>query len=160
MFGRCIAMYQRSLRAHDTADLRVKLAALLVHILGPDGFPQARQLVGATDDDNHAMPATATINRDHTTPAAAIARLVKRKQDAVNRAQQLAALKAQHPALKTLVGQSAHLLDVCERIIRYAPTALPALITGPTGSGKELVARALHACSPRAKRPLIAVNCE
>jgi hypothetical protein len=147
MFGRCMAMYERSLQVNDSPDLRVKLAELLVHLLGPDGFSQAQQLVGAT------------VEGDHTTPAAAIARLVKRKQDAVNRAQKLATLREQHPALKTLVGQSAHLLDVYERIVRSASTPLPVLITGPTGSGKEVVARALHACSPRAKRLPIVVNC-
>ena len=44
-------------------------------------------------------------------------------------------------------------------IERLAPAALPVLITGETGCGKELVATAIHARSPRAERPLISLNC-
>jgi two-component system response regulator AtoC len=44
-------------------------------------------------------------------------------------------------------------------IERLAPAGLPVLITGETGSGKELVAAAIHARSPRADRPLISLNC-
>lgn len=49
-----------------------------------------------------------------------------------------------------------HLLGVVERI---APSDLPVLVEGETGTGKELVARHLHASSLRAKKPFIAVNC-
>src|SRR5690606_1839193 len=42
---------------------------------------------------------------------------------------------------------------------KYAPVELPVLITGQTGTGKELVAHALHQLSPRAQRPMVAINC-
>jgi DNA-binding NtrC family response regulator len=48
-----------------------------------------------------------------------------------------------------LVGRSAAIQRLRAHIVRFAPTRLPALIQGPTGSGKELVARALHVASGR-----------
>src|SRR5204862_2110306 len=48
---------------------------------------------------------------------------------------------------------------VIERIEKVAPTAARVLITGENGTGKELVARAIHALSPRARGPFVEVNC-
>ncbi|MGE3540516.1 MAG: sigma-54 interaction domain-containing protein [Candidatus Tectimicrobiota bacterium] len=58
-----------------------------------------------------------------------------------------------------LLGRSAALARVLRKIEIYGPTDAPVLITGETGTGKELVARALHACSQRQHRPFVAVNC-
>ena len=58
-----------------------------------------------------------------------------------------------------VLGRSAVLRGVMERVARVAPTKATVLITGETGTGKELIARAIHAASPRAKRPLVKVNC-
>jgi formate hydrogenlyase transcriptional activator len=58
-----------------------------------------------------------------------------------------------------ILGRSAALRGVMERVARVAPTTATVLITGETGTGKELIARAIHAASPRAKRPLVRVNC-
>ncbi|RMG87032.1 MAG: sigma-54-dependent Fis family transcriptional regulator [Candidatus Dadabacteria bacterium] len=59
----------------------------------------------------------------------------------------------------TLVGQSPAFRRTLELLARVAPTREPVLITGESGTGKELAARALHALSPRADRPFVAVNC-
>ena len=60
---------------------------------------------------------------------------------------------------RTLVGHSAAMRHVEKEIDTVAGTDLTVLITGETGTGKELVAQAIHACSRRAARPLITLNC-
>jgi transcriptional regulator with GAF, ATPase, and Fis domain len=61
--------------------------------------------------------------------------------------------------LSEFVGSHPALLEVSRRIRLVAPRTTSVLIEGPTGSGKELVAKALHRLSPRATRKLIALNC-
>ena len=58
-----------------------------------------------------------------------------------------------------LIGSSAALRDVQVRIAQVAPTDTTVLVSGETGTGKELVARALHSASPRRARALIKLNC-
>lgn len=58
-----------------------------------------------------------------------------------------------------LVGRSAAMAVVYDQVRRFARYDLTLLVTGETGVGKERVARALHALSPRAGRPFVAVNC-
>ena len=58
-----------------------------------------------------------------------------------------------------MVGESPALQRVRELIDKVAPTSARVLITGENGTGKELVARAIHAASPRRDRPLVEVNC-
>src|SRR5215510_3406125 len=58
-----------------------------------------------------------------------------------------------------IVGQSDAIKYVLFKITQVAPTDTTVLITGETGTGKELVARAIHGASSRKNRPLIKVNC-
>jgi len=58
-----------------------------------------------------------------------------------------------------LLGSSAAMADLKETIRRVAPTNAAVLLLGENGTGKELVARAIHAAGPRRARPLITVNC-
>lgn len=58
-----------------------------------------------------------------------------------------------------IVGSSPALLELLHKVRLAAPTDSSVLITGETGTGKELIARALHAGSSRKDRPLIKVNC-
>jgi formate hydrogenlyase transcriptional activator len=62
-------------------------------------------------------------------------------------------------AASGMVGDSAAMRGVLDRVARVAPTGATVLVTGETGTGKELIARAIHAASPRAKRPFVRVNC-
>ncbi len=64
-----------------------------------------------------------------------------------------------NPAQDTLVGQSRVMRDIYKEIGRVAAQPVDVLIRGETGTGKELVARALYQHSHRARDPFIAVNC-
>jgi two-component system nitrogen regulation response regulator NtrX len=59
----------------------------------------------------------------------------------------------------SIVGESAAIRRLNGVIDKVAPTGARVLITGPNGSGKELVARAIHRNSPRADQPFVEVNC-
>jgi len=58
-----------------------------------------------------------------------------------------------------IVGRSPALVSVLQRVSKVANTDSTVLITGETGTGKELVARAIHSASPRRAKPLIKLNC-
>jgi DNA-binding NtrC family response regulator len=66
------------------------------------------------------------------------------------------AVAAAEPAM---IGNSAHMQSLRERILQIGPTPVTVLIIGESGTGKELVARAVHAASPRRAQPLVSLNC-
>ena len=61
--------------------------------------------------------------------------------------------------LAAMIGSSPAMQELRARIQQVAPTSETVLITGESGVGKELVARAIHACSLRADGPLVSLNC-
>jgi DNA-binding NtrC family response regulator len=61
--------------------------------------------------------------------------------------------------LPEFIGDHPAMLEVSRRIRLVAPHPTSVLVQGPTGTGKELVARAVHRLSPRSARPFIALNC-
>ncbi len=58
-----------------------------------------------------------------------------------------------------VIGNSPQMYEVIDRLRRIAPTDATVLIQGDTGTGKELVAQAIHQNSPRKSRPFVALNC-
>lgn len=60
---------------------------------------------------------------------------------------------------RSLIGSGKAMQQVRDLISKVAPTGSTVLILGETGSGKELVARAVHEQSPRAEKPFVAINC-
>ncbi|WP_136632341.1 PEP-CTERM-box response regulator transcription factor [Marinobacter salsuginis] len=86
----------------------------------------------------------------------------------VNRAFRLAELERENRELarhrngtciKGIVAASPQMLAVCRTLEKVAPTDVTTLITGETGTGKELLARALHDLSHRSDKPFAAINC-
>ncbi len=61
--------------------------------------------------------------------------------------------------LATIVGSSAEMLELRDLIKAVGPSHSTVLITGASGTGKELVAQAIHDCSPRQSGPFVPINC-
>ncbi len=66
--------------------------------------------------------------------------------------------KAQYDR-RDLIGGHPSYLELVHQVDQVAPTSVPILLYGETGSGKERIAHAIHQASPRASRPFVAVNC-
>jgi len=82
------------------------------------------------------------------------------------RAIEAARLKRENAELRTrvgvqseLLGESQPIVQLCSAVDKVAPTGSRVLITGAAGTGKEVVARMIHARSRRADRPFVVVNC-
>jgi transcriptional regulator with PAS, ATPase and Fis domain len=85
---------------------------------------------------------------------------------ALVRARELTALQsnyqrlvAESPGYSELIGECPAMRDLKNKITRVAKAPGCALVRGESGSGKELVARAIHRASPRSDRPMVSVNC-
>src|SRR5260370_14688962 len=61
--------------------------------------------------------------------------------------------------LETIVGRRGGLRTILSQVEAVAPTNATVLISGETGTGKEVIARAIHELSPRRSRNLVKVNC-
>ena len=70
-----------------------------------------------------------------------------------------AGLPPETPEFADIVHRSAIMKRVILRARRVAPRSVPVLVEGETGTGKELLARAIHRAGPRRERPFVPVNC-
>ncbi len=93
---------------------------------------------------------------------------LKRLELIIDRAQQRAAMARENRILRhdsnngdsqSFIGNSRVIQDIRFLIDKVAPTMAPVLITGPSGSGKDVVANRIHALSTRSTNPIIAKNC-
>jgi len=76
-----------------------------------------------------------------------------------SRNQEIAQDAAHEPWRRSLIGQSRLMEQIVQRIRLVAPRRATVLITGETGTGKEVVARSIHLASRRSQLPMVSVNC-
>ncbi|MCC7410625.1 MAG: PEP-CTERM-box response regulator transcription factor [Gammaproteobacteria bacterium] len=67
--------------------------------------------------------------------------------------------RQQRSGINGIIASSPSMLKVCETVEKVAPADVTVLLLGDSGTGKELLARALHELSPRAAGPFVAINC-
>ncbi len=91
---------------------------------------------------------------DHDEMLAAVKRVLSKAEKAP-----VAKVEGSTEALAGMIGSSPQMKELYAKIRKVAPTNATVLVNGETGTGKELVAKALHRESPRVERPLISVNC-
>ena len=96
-------------------------------------------------------------NRLLTTLANAAERV--RPSGALSRPQATSQPAINQPAASHMIGSSPVMAEMQRKIAAIAASSAPAFITGESGTGKELCAEAIHAGSPRAGKPFVALNC-
>jgi formate hydrogenlyase transcriptional activator len=123
--------------------------------------------------ENGMLQSVWTTARDITALKQAEAEVLRLNHELQNHVEQLTALQSRleqdnaylldeirsEHNLGEMVGATPKFRELTERIHLVASTTATVLICGETGTGKELVARAIHDLSPRSKRPLVKVNC-
>ena len=116
---------------------------------------KARSAALGCDDHSGPLAENATASATvHPWPSAAVVSAAKANLPAAEMAS-----TASNDRLPELIGNAPCMLEVSRRIRLVAPRSTPVLIEGPTGSGKELVAEALHRLSSRSRKPFVAINC-
>ena len=130
VYARCRVVLMSGHATIDSAVTAVKLGAM-DYLTKPFDLQRLRQLLSTVRSDTDERRA-----------------LLKLESDA-----------ATHVDFCGMIGRGQVMQDVFELIRRLAPHARTALVSGETGTGKELVVRALHALGPRSSKRLVIVNC-
>jgi len=120
-------------------------------------FPHARIIVSGTDTSQRVAIAAFRAGADDFVPDNAddreLAALLRRYLG------NSPAERMSPGAAHGIVGESRTLLSLCRFAARIAPTKVTVLISGETGTGKDLLATMIHRLSPRVDGPLVALNC-
>ena len=146
---------QGQLEVHDCMGCPVQVGETTWGLLTLDALGLER--FSAVDLDG--LQAFASLAAATVSVVQRISGLALRAEDERQRAESYRALAAEKTAPPTLIGHSAAHQRLLEEIAIVGNSALTVLLMGETGVGKELVAQALQAASPRAARPLISLNC-
>ncbi|MDQ7744143.1 sigma-54 interaction domain-containing protein [Hydrogenophaga pseudoflava] len=112
------------------------------------------------DDTGEVIGVLGIVLFDHpeTTLQPFIAKFARLEQDLNDARRELASQRRAKYTFASFVGSSAAAQEVKRQARRAAQSASPVLLLGETGTGKELLAHAIHAASPRAGRPFVGVN--
>jgi len=131
--------------------LRLAPATKVVVVTGREDRENAIKAIGMGASDFYQKPLDADILTFVVNRAFRIAELEEANRELTSH--------GHYPNIKGIVAASPEMLTICRTIEKVAPTDVTTLITGETGTGKELLARALHDLSHRAGKPFAAINC-
>jgi two-component system NtrC family response regulator len=130
---------------------RVAPRAKIIVVTGREGREHALRAIGMGAHDFCEKPVDAQVLNTVVQRAARIHQLEEDiERESVDKSV---------PPLEGIVGASESMLKVCRMIERLAPTDTTVLLRGESGTGKERLAHALHKLSPRAGKPIVAINC-
>lgn len=115
-------------------------------------------LVTAQGTVETAAAASAAGVFDYLAKPFKIGRLVERVQAALSKSETVAVASEPGPE-SMIIGSHPSIVEVYKAVARVAPVEVPVLIGGETGTGKELVARALHRFGANPDGPFVAINC-
>ena len=131
--------------------LRLAPLAKIIVVTGREEKQNAVKAIGMGATDFYQKPLDAEILTFVVNRAFRLAELERDNRE----------LSSKHndTSIKGIVAASTQMLNICRTLEKVAPTDVTTLITGETGTGKELLARGLHDLSQRADQPFAAINC-
>lgn len=130
--------------------LRLAPMTKVIVVTGREEKENAVKAIGMGAADFYQKPVDADILSFVVNRAFRLAELEKENLELANR---------DATSVKGIIAASPQMLAVCRTLEKVAPTDITTLINGETGTGKEVLARALHDLSPRANMPFAAINC-
>ncbi|NUQ63465.1 MAG: sigma 54-interacting transcriptional regulator [Pirellulales bacterium] len=165
-------VFGRDLSRFFTADSRTKLRDLMKHL---ESRPEGRQYLwiagglAVCPSQGARFSAEATLSRFDSHGKSCFTLILRNVNDRIEAERKIQSLTTQAEYLKTeikelrhfepIIGRSGAMQAVLRDVEQVAPTDATVLILGETGTGKELIARAIHAASRRRDGPFVRVNC-
>lgn len=131
--------------------LRLAPMTKVIVVTGREDKENAVKAIGMGACDFYQKPLDAEILTFVVHRAFRLAELERENQDLAN--------QRNGTNIKGIVAASPQMLAICRTLEKVAPTDVTTLITGETGTGKELLARAIHDLSQRGRKPFAAINC-
>lgn len=131
--------------------LRIAPLTKVIVVTGREDKENAVKAVGMGASDFYQKPLDADILLFVVNRAFRLAELERENQELVH--------QGNGTNIKGIIAASPQMMTLCRTLEKIAPTDVTTLITGETGTGKEVLARALHDLSPRAGNAFAAINC-